>query len=190
MSNREIQTFEVTIPPGTLKAAPQISNLAMPARIVNRIEIVVPPGCNGLVGFALGAAGQPVLPYNAGAFVVASGETIGWDLIGQIESGAWQCFGYNTGIYSHTLYLRFYLALPQDSAPAAPPTLIDPGLLTPAGPVDFTAGTPPDDSLPPADPGPDPSLPPDPGVPPTPTPAPVPVPAGAALSSFMSREFL
>lgn len=115
---REVYVFDVTIPAGTAKATPQVSNLTIPARVVTEIEIIIPPGPNGLVGFALGAAGQSFLPYNpGGAFVTGNNEVIKWPLEDQITSGAWQLFGYNLGAYAHTLEIRFLCDLPPTVAP-------------------------------------------------------------------------
>ena len=84
----ELRIFDVTTPAGTAKAAPLITSLAFPARIVERIQIVVPTGPNGQLGFQLTSGGQQVLPTNPGAFIVASGETVDLALTGQIQSGA------------------------------------------------------------------------------------------------------
>lgn len=109
----EIREFQVTIAAGTPKAAPSIQALTMPTRIVRAIHIRVPPGPRGEVGFALGSAGQPVLPWNPGAWIVANDDTVKWDVAGQIESGAWQFIAYNTGQYPHTLYVTFLADPPQ-----------------------------------------------------------------------------
>jgi hypothetical protein len=105
----EIRSFAVTIPAGTPVSAPQVTALAMPARIVRSVRVRVPPGPAGLVGWALGSAGQRVLPWGPNQWIVADNEAIEWPLTGQISSGAWQLQAYNTGVYAHTLYLVFQL---------------------------------------------------------------------------------
>lgn len=107
----DFRTFAVTIPAGTLVTAPLVTNLTMPPRIVRGVDIRIPPGPSGLMGFALGAAGQPVIPSNAGAWIITDNETINWAIDGFIDSGAWQLFGYNAGLLPHTVYLRFLLDL-------------------------------------------------------------------------------
>jgi len=109
----EVRTFAVTIPAGTAIAAPQVTALRMPARIVRAIRVRVPPGPAGEVGWAVGAAGVRVLPWGAGEWIIANDEAIEWPLDGQITSGAWQLQAYNTGAYPHTLYLTFQLDPPQ-----------------------------------------------------------------------------
>jgi hypothetical protein len=119
MAATELRTFEVTIPAGTAKASPQVSALTMPARIVEHAEVRIPPGPNGSVGWALGAAGQRVYPYGQDTWVVADNETIPIPVDGAIESGAWQLQAYNTGRWDHTLYLRFRVRPPAGrTAPA------------------------------------------------------------------------
>ena len=116
---REVQRFPVTIPAGTLKSAPVQINLAMPARIVEEVEIVVPPGPRGEVGFQLGTSGSQIIPITPGQFVVTDDEVIHWPLEGQIDSGAWQMIAYNTGAFNHTLEVRFLCQLvPSQVLPA------------------------------------------------------------------------
>lgn len=112
----EYRTHQVTTPVGVTAANPQVTALPMPARIVRFVEVRVPPGPNGNLGFAFGAAGQPIIPYNIGAFIITSDEMLHWDLSNQITSGAWQVFTYNTGNFPHTIYIRFGLDLPQPPA--------------------------------------------------------------------------
>lgn len=113
----EVREFTVTCPPGTAIAAPRLTNLAMPVRVVDAIRIRIPPGPNGFMGFAIGAAGQPIIPVGPANWIVGSDEVIQWELPDQIDSGAWQVQMYNTGIFPHTIYLQFTVHLPD--APVA-----------------------------------------------------------------------
>lgn len=117
---QELRTFQVTTPAGTLQAAPQVTPLTVPPRIVREVEFLVPPGPNGVLGFALGAAGQIVVPYNPNSWIVASDETVKFPLDDQIDSGAWQFFSYNIGTYAHTVYIRMLLDLVSAGALATP----------------------------------------------------------------------
>lgn len=114
----EIRQFQVTIPHGTQVAANWTQPLTFPPRIVERITVLVPPGPRGMMGFAIGAAGVPVLPVNQGAWIVTDDDKIDWPLEDQIDSGAWQLFGYNTGAYDHTIYLTFQLRPVVTGSPA------------------------------------------------------------------------
>lgn len=119
----QLYTFTVTVPAGTTQAAPQVTALTMPAGYVSRVEVRVPPGPRGVVGFALGAAGQPIIPYAAGTWVIADDEPLAWDFERLIQTGAWQLFAYNLGQFAHTLYLRIPwgpLAAPSSSVTLLP----------------------------------------------------------------------
>ena len=124
---QEVRNFAVTIPAGTALAAPQVTDLAMPARIPRSVRVRVPPGPAGEVGWALGSAGERVLPWGPGEWIVANDEAIDWPLEGQITSGAWQLQAYNTGAYDHTLYVTFQLdpaASPGEVAGLRPPLVV------------------------------------------------------------------
>lgn len=116
---REVRNFAVTVTNGTPIATPQLTNLAMPARQVERIKVRVPPGPGGTVGFALALSGVPIIPWQSGQWIVADNEVVDLPLEGFPSSGAWQLRAYNTGVYDHTLYVLFYLALPQLAAAGA-----------------------------------------------------------------------
>jgi hypothetical protein len=119
----QIYAFNPTIPAGTPINAPVRVNLQLPECTVEAIEWRIPPGPNGLMGWAIGAAQQPVIPYNPGAWIIGNDDSERWVLDNQITSGAWQFFGYNLGIFDHQVFLRFLIAaigIPGTSSPAAP----------------------------------------------------------------------
>lgn len=120
---REVRTYAVAIPAGTLEADPYVADLDMPARDVVGVRVRIPPGPAGLVGWALGSAGVRVIPWGEGQWIVADDEVIEWPLAGQIQSGAWQLQGYNLGVYDHTVYVTFLLDPPGARAGA---TLLSP----------------------------------------------------------------
>lgn len=135
----EVRETAVTTPAGTTAAAPQVTDLSFPPRLVTRIEVRVPPGPAGTLGFRLGSGGVQVIPINPGGWVVTDDEVIGWDLTGQITSGAWQLISYNTGSLPHTVYVRFLLDLVTNSSTV--PALIPAGQLSsglPAAPAAVT----------------------------------------------------
>lgn len=113
---REVRQFQVTVATGTTTTAPQVTALTMPARIVRRVTVRVPPGPRGVVGFQLASGGVPFIPYNTGGWLVADDATIPLDLVGAIDTGAWQLIAYNTGTYTHDLFLTFELDPVQDVA--------------------------------------------------------------------------
>src|SRR6266851_102896 len=104
---REVYRFSVTVPAGTVQAAPQVTALPMPERVVGRVTVTVPPGPHGLVGFQFTHAGSQMIPVNPGQFLVMDGRTQAWELSDYITTGAWQLTAYNTGAFPHTLEIAF-----------------------------------------------------------------------------------
>lgn len=106
VANR-IESFDITVPAGTPKAAPVTTDVSFPDGKLQRVEIDVPDGHAGLTGIQLlGAKGQ-VIPYTTGAFLVANDHAFGWDLVGQLDSGSFQVRCFNTDIYPHGFSIRF-----------------------------------------------------------------------------------
>lgn len=130
---QEIRHNTFTIPPLTPSTAPVALDMTFPPREVRRLEIVVPPGSNGLVGFHIQNSNLKVIPYGSDEWIITSGEVIGWDLTGYINSGSWQIAGYNTGAKAHAIYLRWLLDLVAPVAYDSTPTYHDPAALSTAG---------------------------------------------------------
>lgn len=155
---REIYEFPVTIPAGTPQAAPQKTDLTMPTRVVDTIEVLVPPGPRGEVGFQLASKGVAFIPRNTQNYIVTDDERIEWPVEGMMDSGAWQLIAYNTGQFAHTVYVRFLVQVSGQTASGAPPGAA-------GGPLDL-GGTSGGVGLPPAPTLPPVSLPPAPTIPP------------------------
>ncbi len=130
---RETREYPFTIPAGTPIANPTSMAIDFPVRVVREIDIRVPPGPRGEVGFSIGSAGTPVIPLQAGAWIVTDDEVIKWPLDGYWDSGSWEVFGYNTGTYDHTLYFTFRLDLVGSSSPSVTPALPSAALSSPVG---------------------------------------------------------
>lgn len=131
----QIFSFAPVVPAGTAIATPFSAPLLMPTVIVVSIGILVPPGPRGTMGFAIGASGNAVIPAAPGTWFVVDDYADEWPLENQISSGAWEFFGYNTGQFDHTVYLRFMVNLPQLQAAAQPQAL-------PAAALDFAPSQP------------------------------------------------
>jgi hypothetical protein len=119
----EVREFHITIPAGTAKSAGFTASLSMPTRTVEQIDIIVPPGPRGEVGFQIGSSGAQIIPIQTGTYIVTDNEVIHFPLSEQINSGGWEFYGYNNGIYDHTIMIRF-LVTPttrQTAAPAVQP---------------------------------------------------------------------
>ena len=120
----EVRQFSPTIPANTPQSVGWSADMSVPPRVVEGIDIRVPPGPGGYVGFYIGTAGVQVIPANAGQFIITDNEVITWDLTGQLNSGSWTFYAYNTGGKAHTIYVRFRLGLVVPRSAVFAPTLI------------------------------------------------------------------
>ena len=126
----QVLAFSATIPAGTAITAPTTTSMSVGVRFVRRIVIKVPPGPAGKMWFRIAATGSQIIPVNSGAWIVTDNEQIEWDVVGAIESGAFQLIGYNTGVYDHTVYVRFEVDVPQLHQAGPSRQLIDLGALS------------------------------------------------------------
>lgn len=102
-------TFQPTIPAGTPLVSPVTLAMQFPIYQVDRIEIKVPHGPNGNMGFYIALSGTQVIPYVPGNWLVLDDDNLSWDFSDLPNSGAWELVGYNTGFYPHTVYVRFFV---------------------------------------------------------------------------------
>ena len=116
-----IFSFQAKIPAGTPVASPVTVALTMPSTEVVEVDIIVPPGPRGVMGFALGAAGQQVYPYKPGSWIITDNDKLVWQLEDAIDSGAWELIGYNTGAYDHTVYITFQTNPVQEAPTSSTP---------------------------------------------------------------------
>lgn len=114
-----IEPFAVTTPAGTAIVAYQVTPLPFREGDVTRIEIVVPPGPSGLVGFRVAHSGQSVVPYTDERWIVTDDEKLTWELTNLPHGEAWELWSYNLDVYDHTIYLRIHVndAMPIAVAP-------------------------------------------------------------------------
>lgn len=101
-----IEAFEVIVPAATAEATPADTDLDMIPGRVESLQVMIPPGPSGLVGFAFVLSGQQVIPFKDGLFIKADNETITWDLERFPEVGTWTVRAFNTDVYDHTLFIR------------------------------------------------------------------------------------
>jgi hypothetical protein len=135
----EIYDFAITIPAGTAKSAGFSAKMTMPVREVVLIEVRVPPGPRGEMGFGIGASGTIVLPQGGTTYFIMDDQFRSFTLDNAITSGAWVAFGYNTGSFDHTVYVTMHVTLPYAAeAPATTPVTVPVGDLNGGGSVPVT----------------------------------------------------
>jgi len=118
VANR-IEPFSVTIPAATAIATPQTTALVFDDGIVRHMDITVPPGPSGLVGFVVVYNVQTVIPYKGSNWIIADDRVIPWDLDGFPTGRGWGLRGYNLDANPHTIYLEFHV----DEIPVTPARL-------------------------------------------------------------------
>lgn len=118
-----VEQFQATIPPGATKANPHVVTLELDNWEVTAIDLEVPPGPGGAMGFYVANNGIQWLPRPAGEWLVWDNYRDRWPLEGQPNGEGWQIVGYNNGTYPHTVSVRFHVILPPEPRPATAPQI-------------------------------------------------------------------
>lgn len=128
----EVRAFTVTVPAGTTQAAPATFPLAVPVRTLRSVQVIVPGGCVGLVGFQIASGGVQIIPANQGGWIIANDEQIKWATDNYPTSGAFQAIAYNGDAFPHNLYFRLELDPPPGTGATPTSTLLSTGDISPA----------------------------------------------------------
>lgn len=108
----------VAVPPGTLPTAPLITPWKTEDATIVSIEIVIPPGHNGLTGIRFVKGDAQILPFGINSWIIAN------DIFRVFPVGAFTPTGdlavwtYNQGVYTHTFYI---LMTVEDYTPSIAP---------------------------------------------------------------------
>lgn len=89
--------------------APLTTDLTFPSADVIQVDIMVPPGPSGFLGFYLGNGGGQVIPEGIGQWITPDDVYLSFQMEGLPNNGNWQFVSYNTGNYSHTVYLYLHV---------------------------------------------------------------------------------
>lgn len=120
MSDREA-AFHITIPAHTPPTAPLVTALAFDPGYVRAVHVTIPDGHAGLTGYALGYAGQQIVPNVTGVYIVSNDEKITHEFAVAFVGQQWSLVGYNNDVYDHTFHLR--VEIDETPAPAETPVL-------------------------------------------------------------------
>jgi len=119
----EIHQYTVTIPADTPKTALYVADLALGYYDIVQVDLEVPPGPAGLMGFYLARSGQPWLPWETGEYFVWDDREKEWPLDNQPTGGGWQIVGYNLDeANDHSINVRFHVNAITATTPP-PPTV-------------------------------------------------------------------
>lgn len=112
-----IETPTLVVPAGTPIAAPVQASLYAQRADLQELEILVPPGPSGLVGFSFWHSSRQQIPKIDGTWIIANDETIRWPLSGYSVNPDWSIRAYNLDVYPHTLFVRVLLDDSRGTAP-------------------------------------------------------------------------
>lgn len=129
--------FTVTIPAGTLPSAPVTIELDMDNWEIEAIELEIPPGPAGLMGFQVLNNGVAWIPYGAGEWLVWDDVRETYYMTDQPTASGWAVQGYNTGTYDHAVIVRMHVnpTSPQAASAATTAVTIVSGAQVPVEPV-------------------------------------------------------
>lgn len=113
-----VEWFPVTVAAGVLKSAPVTTNLTFYQGEVVEIDVKIPPGPAGNLGFLIRAGGEQYVPRTFGNYIVPDDDYFTWPMANAINSGSWQITAYNTDIYPHLIQVSFQV----NELVYAPPT--------------------------------------------------------------------
>lgn len=122
MAYRVLQ-FSVTIPAETPQTAPVTIGLPMDNWDIEQIDLEVPPGPSGLMGFYVSNNGVQWIPQTAGSFLVWDNTKQSWPLSDQPNASGWAITGYNTGVYPHNVIVRMHVNPTSAETPTVTPTV-------------------------------------------------------------------
>lgn len=105
----EVHQFSATIPAGTAMDDPVSVTLEQANYEIESIDLQVPSGPNGRMGFVLALDDTQWLPFELGEYIIWNDRTENWPLNDQVVNGGWNVVGYNLGQYDHTVTIRFHV---------------------------------------------------------------------------------
>jgi hypothetical protein len=105
-----VYSWQFTVPAGTQPGTPASFAMQVSPQLVQAINVRVPPGPHGCVGFQVDYGGGQAFPYGLGSWMVADDSNIITTPPADLTSGAWKLIAYNTGTYDHTLYVTMSVA--------------------------------------------------------------------------------
>lgn len=120
---QRIIPFTVSTGAGITRDNPQITNLQFTSADVTQIDIMVPPGPSGFLGFHVDNGGGQYIPEGSNIWITPDDVYLSFPVESAPNNGNWQLVTYNNGNYSHTLYLFFHvnnLSLTSGSSFSAP----------------------------------------------------------------------
>lgn len=104
-----IEWFDITVPAGVLASAPTTFPTKFRQGDVVQIDVKIPPGPAGNVGFYIQAGGSQFIPRTPGTFIIPDDDVLHWPQSNAINSGSWAVVAYNTDVYVHLIQVSFQI---------------------------------------------------------------------------------
>ena len=104
--------FAVTIPAGTPKASPVTVALPIDNWEMESLDLEVPAGPSGVMGFYIANNGAQWIPASPGSWLIWDDVQQSWPFSDQPNASGWQVVGYNTGTYPHVVTVRMHVNPP------------------------------------------------------------------------------
>lgn len=123
MAERVLQ-YTATIPAGTPQITPVTLDTGFVDWDIESIDLEVPPGPSGTMGFQLANNDLPWIPRTPGQWLVWDDHHETFYPTGYPVAGGWQVIGYNTGAYDHAVIVRFNVNPPTVATAAAAPVVL------------------------------------------------------------------
>ena len=96
----------VTVPAGTLQAAPHSEPFPLEDAYLILINLILPKGHSGYTGIRILRSGQEIVPYSNTKFIVSNDRVIPISFRSAINASGLVIQAYNTDVYDHTFYLE------------------------------------------------------------------------------------
>lgn len=105
-----VEVYDVAVPALTPKAAPlETPTVWTPGELVS-VDVRIPDGAAGLVGFRILYAHAQAIPTTPGAWIIGNDDLFQADAIGYLNGGQWSVLAYNLDNFPHTLHVRYFVA--------------------------------------------------------------------------------
>lgn len=102
-----VEWFPITVPANTPQIAPVTTPMVFNQGTVLEIDVKIPPGPAGNVGFQIFAGGSQYLPRTIGNFIFPDDDYLTWVVKDAINSGSFALVAFNTDVWPHLIEVSF-----------------------------------------------------------------------------------
>lgn len=103
---KRIYPLTVTVPAQTFYFAPQTTPFITEDNQLDSIELVIPPGHNGLTGVRVMKGDTQLIPWGSGTWIQGNDYSRVFPVDDYVPTGDISVVAFNSGNYPHSFYLR------------------------------------------------------------------------------------